>query len=139
MACLLASAAFAAWSWLKPYAWNPDPAARCIILETLVSRDHSFFWVDVHLRLHPESTHDLQKPVLLETAAGNKLEPADTTFGGIEGREPNEIWFRFWVEPKDLAGPVHLVLNDGRLSVKSNHSIPDLGNSTYRNFTSNRW
>ena len=69
-----------------PYAWRPDPAARCKVVETLVTRDQSFFWVDVHLKVNPGMTHDLRKTVRLETATGARHEPADTTFAGTEGR-----------------------------------------------------
>ncbi len=139
LVCLLVSAGFAAWSWLRPYAWHPDSAARCKVLETLVTRDRAFFWVDVHLKMNPGMTHDLQKPVFLQTAAGTKLEPADTTFGGNDGQSAAEIWLKFWLEPADLAGPLALHLNDGKLLVKANQGIPELGTSTYRNFTTNQW
>ena len=139
LACLLISAAFAAWSWFRPYAWRPDPAARCKVVETLVTRDQSYFWVDVRLKVNPGMTHDLQKPVRLETAAGAKHEPADTTFAGTEGRGTTEIWFKFWLEPADLAGPLTLDLNDGKLLIKTGNTVPELATSTYQNFTTNHW
>lgn len=138
MICLLISAAFAAWSWLRPYAWQPDPAARCKVLETLVTRDQSFYWINVHLRMSSGMTHDLQIPVTLETATGVK-QPADTTFAGTDPQNPEEIWFRFWLESADLAGPLTLKLNGGKLLVKTLPSQPDLGSSTFRNFTTNQW
>src|SRR5688500_2640480 len=139
MLCLLASVAFAAWSWLRPYAWNPDPAARCKIQETLVTRDQTYFWLNVHLKLNPGMTHDLQKPVFLKTAGGRKFEPADTTFTSIEGQAPSEIWFKFWLEAPDLTGPLELHLNDGKLLVKSGGKVPELKTSAHRNFTTSRW
>lgn len=137
--CLLISAAFAAWAWFRPYAWGSDPAARCKVVETLVTRDQAYYWVDVHLEMIPGTTHDLRKPVRLETATGKKLEPADTTVGGMDGQERSEMWFKFWLESKDLAGPLTLFLNDGKLTVKTGSAIPDLGNDNYRNFTTQRW
>ncbi|MES2441104.1 MAG: hypothetical protein V4584_18725 [Verrucomicrobiota bacterium] len=137
--CLLASAGFAAWSWFRPYEWQSDPAARCEILETLVTRDQSFFWVHVHVKVVPGMAHDLQKPVYLEAAAGKKLEPADTTFGGADARSTTDIWFKFWLESSDLQGPLALHLNDGALHVRTGSGVPDLGSSKYRNFTSNQW
>ena len=68
MACLLAATVFGAWSWFRPYAWEPEAAARGEILETLVTRDQSFFWVNVHLKVTPGLTHDLQKNVYLMRA-----------------------------------------------------------------------
>jgi len=139
LVCLLISAAFAAWSCFRPYAWRPDPAARCKVVETLVTRDQSFFWVDVHLKVNPGMTHDLQKTVRLETATGARHEPADTTFAGSDGQGTTEIWFKFWLEPADLAGPLTLHLNDGKLLIKTGNNVPELATSTYRNFTINHW
>ncbi len=139
IACLFASAAFAGWSWFRPYSWKFDPAARCKVVETLVTRDQSFFWVNVRLTVNPGVTHELQKPVRLETARGVKLEPADTTFAGNDRQPVTEIWFKFWLEAADLNGPLTLFLNDGRLTIKSENGIPELGKSTYRNFTTDRW
>jgi hypothetical protein len=139
LACLLISSAFAAWSWFRPYAWRPDPAARCEIVETLLTRDQSYFWIDVRLKVIPRMTHDLQKPVRLKTASGATHEPADTTFGGTSGQGTTEIWFKFWLEPADLAGPLTLHLNDGKLLIKTANTVPELDTSAYKNFTTNQW
>lgn len=140
MICLLAFAAFAAWSWFRPYAWNPDPAARCKIEETLVTRDQeNYFWVHIHLKLNPGMTHDLQKPVYLESADGKKFEPADSTFASIDGQPPSEIWFKFWLEASDLTGLMELHLNDGKLLVRSGKEAPRQEKSAPRNFTTTRW
>ncbi len=136
---LLISAAFAAWSWFRPYAWQLDPAARCEIVETLVTRDQSYFWVDVHLKVNPGMAHDLQKPVRLETVTRATHEPADTRFGGSEGQGTTEIWFKFWLGPADLAGPLTLHLNDGKLLIKTGNAVPELANFAYKNFTTNQW
>ncbi|MES2659889.1 MAG: hypothetical protein V4689_14815 [Verrucomicrobiota bacterium] len=138
MACLLLSAAFAAWTWLRPYDFRPDPAARCEVIETLVTRDQSFFWVHVHLKVIPGMRHDLQIPVTLATANGPK-QPADTTFAGTDPLNPEEIWFKFWLDSSDLAGPLNLELNGGKLSVKAHPHTPDLGSDAFQNFTTNHW
>ena len=139
LVCLLVSAGFAAWSWFRPYAWHSDSAARCKVVETLVTRDRAFFWVDVHLKVNPGMTHDLQKPVRLATAAGAELEPADTTFGGNDEESTTDIWFKFWLDSADMAGPLELHLNDGKLLVKAVKGVPELGTASSRNFTSNHW
>lgn len=139
MVCLLVSAAFAAWAWFRPYAWNPDSAARSEVVETLVTRDQSFYWVNVHLKLNPGMTHDLQKPVRLETAAGKMIEPADTTFGALAGQETTDIWLKFWLDSADLTNSLTLHLNDGKLLVKASDGVPELEHSEFRNFTTNQW
>ncbi len=137
--CLLVSTAFAAWSWFRPYAWDSDAAARSQIVETLVTRDQAFFWVDVHLKVNPGMNHDPQKPVQLETAAGKQLEAADTTFVGSTGQATTEIWLKFWLEAADLTRSLTLHINDGKLVVKASEGVPQLASSTYRNFTTNQW
>ena len=136
---LLVAAAFAAWSWLRPYAWQSDASARCQIVETLVTRDQSFYWVHVHLKMNPGMTHDLQKPALLITAAGRKLEPADTTFSSINGRATSEIWLKFWLDSADLTHTLELQINEGKLNVKASNGVPHLVNSASNNFTTNQW
>ena len=137
--CLLLSASFAAWTWLRPYAWSPDPAARCKILETLVTRDQAYVWVNIHLQVDADATHDMQKPIRLKTANGKMHDPADTTVAGSAEKTITEIWLKFWLEPTDLNGPLLLQLNDGKLVVKAGDGVPALGKSDAYNFTSNRW
>lgn len=84
-------------------------------------------------------THDLEKPVRLETASGATLEPADTTFAGTDPLKATEMWFKFWVETPALEGPLHLRIDDGRLSVKATPGVPSLQQSGYRNYTTNQW
>lgn len=83
--------------------------------------------------------HDLQKPIRLETTDGVMHEPADTTFAGTAELPTTEIWLKFWLEPSDTKGSLILHLNDGKLVVKANKGVPDLGGSESYNFTSNRW
>lgn len=139
MVALLVSAGFAAWSWLRPYAWSVDPAARCKVVGSQVKRDTSFFWLDAHLKVMLGQTHDLSKPVRLITAAGRELEPADTTLGGDAAGGTTDLWFKFWLEPADLDGPLKLRINDGSLVIRSGSGIPSLGASNFEYFTSSRW
>lgn len=139
VASFVAASAFAAWSWLRPYASETDSAARGEISETLVTRDRSFFWINVHYKVAPGMVHDLQQPVSLTTGDGKSIEPADTTFAGPDPKAATEIWFKFWLEPSDLARTLTLHLNGGSLVVKATTGIPDAGSSDSRNFTTNHW
>ncbi len=136
---LVLSAAFAAWAWLQPYAWWPDSGARCKVVETLVTRDASFCWINVHLKVNPGMSHDMKKPVVLESADQGRWGPADTTVAGSDLENPEEIWFKFWLDREKLAGPLTLRLNDGSLSIKSRNGIPEIENGRHRNFTTHRW
>lgn len=159
---LVMASVFAAWSWLRPYAWGADPAARCKIVETLVTRDESYTWVNCRLQVIPGMIHDMQKPARLETtdgvmhepadttfastiaqptsvASGSTSPPADTSFAGTTDQPTTEIWLKFWLGPAEMQGPLVLHLNDGKLSVKASNGIPNLGASNSYNFTSDRW
>ena len=137
---LLVCSAFATWTWFRPYEWGPDPAAACKMERAQLRKDHAFFWVDLHLKVAKDRTHDLMKPVRLHaSSSGRKLEPADTTLGGDPGKGTTDLWFKFWLEPKDLEGPLELRINDGTLLVKSNTGIPSLGASNLEYFPTHRW
>lgn len=139
IAALAVATVFAAWTWLRPYAWKVDPAARCTVVGAQVRKDASFFWLDIHLKVTPGQQHDLTKPVRLITAAGRELEPADTTLGGKTGEGTTDLWFKFWLEKVDLAGPLKLRINDGTLVIRSGSGVPRLGRSAAEHFTTSRW
>lgn len=127
---------FAAWSLLRPYEWNADPVARFRIRQVRVTRDHSYYWVEVFLK---GVDHDLQKRVSLETANGRSLDPADTTLSGDEGKGITELWFRFWLDSTDVAGPLKLHLNDRALVVRSASGAPALQSGENKVFLTNSW
>ena len=135
--CLFAG--FAAWSWCRPYAWKPDPAARCRVKLAQVRKDHAFYWLDLHLKVVSGQAHDLARPVRLQTATGRALEPADTTLGGLPAEGTTDIWLKFWLEAPDLKGPLNLRINDGSLLIKSTAGLPALGASNSETFNSHRW
>ncbi len=137
--CLVLSASFAAWTWFRPYAWQVDPEARCKVVGCQVKQDRSNFWVDVHLKVARGQTHDLMKPVLLLTAAGRELEPADTTLSGAEVGGTSDLWFKFWLESGDIESPLTLRINDGTLTIKANTGMPALGPSKIEYFITNHW
>jgi hypothetical protein len=133
------SALFAIAPFLLPYDWKPDPGARFKIAATQVKRDRSSYWINVHLKKSGEEGHDLMKPVRLITSDGNVHEPADTSFAGGPGAGTTEIWFKFWLDERDLKGPLKLQLNDGILNVKSIGGLPRIADATMKTFTNSRW
>jgi hypothetical protein len=136
---LLVAALFAAWSWLRPYAWGSDPAARCRVSACKVTRDLSFYWLEVHLKMRPGESHDLMKPVSLVTEDGREIEPADTTLAGDKRHGTTDLWFKFWLEPAHIEQPLKLHINDGNLVIRSNHGRLRLGSSNVEIFNSPRW
>ena len=135
---MLISAAFAGWSWLRPYEWSPDPEARCRIVGCQVVQDHSNYWVNLHLEI-TEGEHDLQQKIVLLTADGRELEAADTTLRPGSERQISSIWVNFWVETKDLEGPLALRINDGKLTVRSGSGVPKLRSKGSRYFVTHGW
>ena len=130
---------FAAWAWLKPYSWNSDPAARCKVVETLVTRDGNYYWVNIHLNVSEGSRHDLRQLVRLVPESAPGLPPADTTFAGPQPENHREIWFKFWLARTEIARPLRLQLNQGQLVIKTSDRLPDLADRQSINFTSDRW
>ncbi len=135
--CLLSG--FASWVWLRPYAWNPDPGARCRVVAAQVKQDRSYFWLDLHLKPVAGETHDLMQPVRLLASDGREIEPADTTLGGNPEKGTTDLWFKFWLEPGDFVGPLHLRINDGKLKIRGGHGVPRLGRSGVEIFPTSNW
>ncbi len=136
---LVIAAALASWSWLRPYQWQPDPGARSRVVGVQVTRDHSNYWLVVHLRIKSDERHDLEKPVRLVTSAGRRLEPADTTFSPPDP-PISDLWLRFWLEQADLAGDLDLSLNDGTLKIRdAGGRALRIQDSEPKYFTTSRW
>jgi hypothetical protein len=133
------SVIFAAWQWFRPYDWSPDKAARYQVVHASLTRDHSYLWLNVFLERKGDSDHDLTKPVLLLTADGRELEPAETTLGGDEKRGTESLGFRFWLQDGDFTGPVKLRLNEGELIIRKQSGVPGVNNGTPRYFTTSNW
>ncbi len=136
---LAVSAAFAVWSWTRPYEWRADPATRAKIVAAGLQRDHSYHWLDLRLKVRPGMEHDLKLPVFLETASRPQVEPADTTLAGDVDRPIDEIFLRFWLESGDLDGPIQLHLNEGVLSVRTGNGEPRMSRDGRANFQTRRW
>jgi hypothetical protein len=135
--CLLAG--FASWVWFRPYAWNPDPDARCRVVAAQVRQDRSYYWLELHLKPMDGEGHDLMKPVRLVTSSGREIEPADTTLGGKQGGGTTDLWFKFWLEPQDFKGPLWLSINDGRLKIRNGSGVPRLGSAGTEIFPTSNW
>jgi hypothetical protein len=139
VAALAAASLFAAWAWLRPYAFGPDPAAGCTIEGAQLRRDRSNYWLDLHLRPAKDRSFALSSPVRLRTAAGREIEPAATEFSPPPGRPATDIWFKFWLESSDLERGLDLRIQQGSLRVKSTDGIPAMDSGASRYFTSSRW
>ena len=139
LALLVLCLGFAAWQWLVPYEWNANPEARAKINFSRIERDEGFFWLDVHLKISDERGHDLEKPVRLILADGRELEPADTTLEGSALQDIDAVSFRFWVESKDIIGPLYLKMNDGTLLVRKKAEVPDLEPRGIKFYQSANW
>jgi hypothetical protein len=137
-ACLALSLLFAGWTWFRPYEWGRDPGARYRIVHASLQRDHSFFWLGVYLKQSGSESHDLMKPVALVLADGREIDPAETNLEGNQEHPTSGIGLRFWLEEKDLAGPLRLKLNDGTLTVRKNPGPPAPG-SSIRYFNTVNW
>ncbi len=136
---LLIASVYAAWTWLRPYEWQADAAARFRITGALLTRDHANYWLELRLKKAGAAGHDLLKPVRLVLGGGREVAPADTTLVGDETTGTTGIGFKFWLEPGDLTGPLRLRLNDGVLRVKTSADEPRLGVSGRKFFNTSHW
>lgn len=121
---VVATTALAAMVWSAKFDGDPDPKARFFIEGVRMERDRSFHWLEIHLKRSGDKAHDMRQPVRLVTADGTEHEPADTTFAGSPEKGFTDIWFKFWLEDKDLDGTIDLRLNGGELRVKTNQGLP---------------
>jgi hypothetical protein len=131
--------AFAAWQWLKPYEWNADPEARAKVSFARIERDQSFFWLDVHVKITDQRGHDLKKPVRLILEDGRELEHADITLEGSAAQDIEAISFRFWLDSKDVIGPLNLKMNDGSLLIRKKSTLPQLNPRDFRFHQNTNW
>ena len=135
--CLAVAMGFAGWTWLRPYEWGRDDAARYRIVHASLERDHAYCWLGLYLKQAGAEAHDLQKPVLLVLADGREIEPAETQLEGDESHPTQALGFRFWLGEKDLAGPLRLKLNDGTLTVRKRPELPEGGEGVQYFLTAN--
>lgn len=136
---LLITSSMAVWSWFRPFEWGADSAARAKVVGVQVTQDETYFWINAHLKVTAGQTHDLQKQVFLTTASGSRMDPADTVFGGTEGKGTTDLWFKFWLDQNQINGPLRLHLNDGILLIRSGTGVPELGVKRSNYFTTHRW
>ena len=136
---VVALTAVAAKVWTVKYDRDPDPKARFVIEAAQVSRDRSYRWVELHLRKSGEADHDLFKPVRLLTTDGTEHEPADTTFSGSPEKGFTDIWLKFWLVEADLKGQLSLLINDGKLQVKTSEGLPSTDDDGKAVFKSADW
>jgi len=136
---LVFALAFAAWGWLRPYDLDPDPKARAEIVGVELRRDHSFYWLTVHVRARGGESLDISRPARLVVRRERDLQPADTRLKGVPESGIREAWFQFWLESGDVSGPLKMDLREGALLVKSGEEMPDLQHGETRRFTTHRW
>ena len=125
LAAMIVAVTFvASMMWTARYDRHPDPGARYRIEASRLERDRTYCWLEIHLRKNGDKGHDMLKPVFLVTADGARHELADSVFAGDAKEGFTEIWFKFWLDTRDLDGKIDLRMNDGTLKVKTNGGAP---------------
>lgn len=136
---LVFSVAFAAWSWLRPYESGADPQAKVEIVGVELRRDHSFYWLTVHVRAKKGASLDLSRPARLSVRKEGDVQVADTRLEGSAESGFREAWFQFWLDSGQVSGPLKLDLPGGILSVKSGGDMPELENGKIRHYPTHNW
>ncbi len=131
--------ALGAWVWSAGYDKNPDPKARFEIEGVQVTRDHSNAWLEIHLKKADGGDHDFREMVRLVTGNGVSHKAADFRFSGSPETGFTDLWFKFWLEKADLEGTMELLINGGKLRVKTNEDSPKLDSKGTAVFKSSDW
>ena len=131
--------ALAAWVWSAEYDSDTDPKARFQIEAAQLTKDRSDAWLEIHLKKNGKADHDFRKQVRLVTADGVEHMPADNTFAGSPEKGFTDIWFKFWLGERDLKGEMNLLINDGKLRVKTNQGAPEWDSDGKIVFKSSAW
>ncbi|MGJ8632587.1 MAG: hypothetical protein ACSHX7_01600 [Luteolibacter sp.] len=138
-ALLVLLTVFAALVFSADFSKDPDPGALFEIQAVRLERDQSYFWLEVHLKKSGEKDHDLEKLPKLVTSTGKIHRPADTVFAGTPEKGFSEIWYKFWLEEKDLKGTLKLEMNEGVLTVKSSDGAPSLESGKEKTIRNADW
>ena len=131
--------ALAGWVWTSEYDSDADPKARFQIEGVQLTKDRSNAWLEIHLSKIGDAEHDLRKKVRLVTAGGSEHEPAKNTFAGSPEAGFTDIWFKFWLEEEDLEGEMDLLINGGKLRIKTNQGAPKWDSDGAEVFKSSDW
>ncbi len=129
LAALLGAAAFAAWAWFRPYEIAVDPAAGCRIAAASVTRDHTFYWLDLELEIQPDFPSAAATDAILVTAGGKSIRPSAV----------DRALLRFWLDSAELSAPLVLRIHRGRLTVKSTTGLPEIPDRATLAFRTHRW
>ena len=144
------SLVFAAWQWFRPYAWNPDPAARFTVNQCMVERDHANLWLKVFLQPLKGQVMDFTQPIRLVTAADKQHELAEVVQIGAEEKENasppaeapdkvEQVVISFWLSEADFAGPMKLEINGASLQIRSGDTLPRVADGGFRVYNSSGW
>jgi hypothetical protein len=88
------------------------------------------------LEVEQADTSDLLQALALELADGRELTPAGLDLEGQGTGESTEhgahlgrikgLTVKFWLEPKDFAGPMDLRIGNGNLTVRTGSGLPQI-------------
>ncbi len=135
----------AGWLWVRPYQWRISDSP--IRIETArLTRDHSYFWLDLHLRA--EAGQAVPDPLLLLVPDREAVKPAQIDLEGTPATDASEVAglgeihalsVKFWLEESQLAGPLELQAGSARLKVRSRSGVPAMENDESQTFHTHRW
>lgn len=127
---LVGIVAAAVWAFLplmSPY--SDDEKADIRIVKAELERDHSYYWLTLHLKGQ------------LPEAVGEDyglLTPENELIRGVEA-PGMPLPTRFWIHRDQLIHTLKLKLNDSMLTVKSSHGLPQVENTETKTYRSAQW
>lgn len=134
--------AFAGWQWLRPYSWDTPGNSPADIQFARLTRDRSYHWLDLRLKLTEPGPFAFDQPIELVTTGDRAIAPAEVTLEGSSAEQRyHHVALKFWLEPGDLNGPLDLKLNGATLPVRARIGAgePDLADGESEFFHTDRW
>jgi hypothetical protein len=139
LAILLVAAGWAVYRHTRPYDPGAEAAGGISVVGASLTRDRSFYWLQVDLDGMP--AFDTVPPKLLLRGSNRRThEPAtwawpDRPAAGETGRAS----VRFWLDSRDLDATLVIENDAGTLDVKRSTGIPPLKDGRSRRFRSPDW
>lgn len=129
---LLASGAWTAWQWWRPYEPGNDAAWQ--VRQVTLTRDHDYAWVDIELRNRSLETIPSPPPSRMVHARQTQKEPADARLSA----DGSNCQLRYWLEWSEIENAWNLELEGETLRIKEAGTIP-LESGQSRTFHQPRW
>lgn len=135
---LIGLLSYPAWLALRPYSSQSSDSDRAEISQAKLTRDESFFWLDLQLQ-GKKSLIEIDYPIFLIGTRDIQIDVAETIIHRRPDQSINTIKFKFWLDRDELSGPLSLQFGADNLEVRTRSLIPRLENNSSKTFRTSAW